>query len=85
LTRTCDSTLVLCTSQPLTEVYMFPLATQVKMATLQLFGSDEQCAAANAMIEEAIDTGGTKAKQRAKEYDKKKEVSGGALICETCR
>ncbi|KAI7839994.1 hypothetical protein COHA_006259 [Chlorella ohadii] len=47
---------------------------EVKMATLQLFGSDEQCAAAIAMIEEAIDNREQKAKQRAKEYDKKKEA-----------
>lgn len=44
------------------------------MATLQLFGSDDQCAAAVAMIEEAIDNREQKAKQRQKEYDKKKEV-----------
>lgn len=44
------------------------------MATLQLFGSEEQCAAARALIEEAVDNREQKAKQRAKEYDKKKEV-----------
>lgn len=46
------------------------------MATLQLFGSDEQCVAAIAMIEEAVDNKEQKQKQRAKEYDKKKEVGG---------
>lgn len=47
------------------------------MTTLQLFGSAEQCAAATAMIEEAIDNKEQKVKQRQKEYDKKKEVSEG--------
>ena len=47
---------------------------QVKMATLQLFGSDDQCAAAAALIEEAVSNKEQKAKQRQKEYDKKKEV-----------
>lgn len=47
---------------------------EVKMATLQLFGSDDQCAAAVAMIEEAISNKDQKQKQRQKEYDKKKEA-----------
>lgn len=51
-----------------------PDGKEVKMATLQLFGSDEQCAAAVAMIEEAIDNREQKVKQRQKEYDKKKEA-----------
>ena len=55
------------------------MPSQVKMATLQLFGSDEQCAAEVAMIEEAIDNREQKQKQRAKEYDKKKEVGGCVL------
>ena len=61
---------------------------QIKMATVQLFGSDEQCAAAVAMINEAVDNKEQKSKQRQKEYDKKKEVGLGAggwaaLLC--CR
>ena len=47
---------------------------EVKQVVVQLFGSAEQCAAAVAMIEEAIDNREQKAKQRQKEYDKKKEV-----------
>jgi hypothetical protein len=54
-----------------------PPGLQVKMATLQLFGSDDQCAAAVAMIEEAISNKDQKQKQRQKEYDKKKEVGLG--------
>ena len=44
------------------------------MATLQLFGSAEQCEAARALVEEAVENKEQKQKQRQKEYDKKKEV-----------
>ena len=47
-----------------TRAFLLP-SPQVKMATLQLFGSDEQCAAAIAMIEEAIENKEQKQKQRA--------------------
>lgn len=49
-------------------------APQVKMATLQLFGSAEQCEQARGLIEEAVDNREQKQAQRKKEYEKKKEV-----------
>lgn len=45
-----------------------------KLITLHLFGNAEQCDAAQAMIMEAIDNKEQKQKQRAKEYEKKKEA-----------
>ncbi|GAB4819937.1 hypothetical protein N2152v2_006983 [Parachlorella kessleri] len=47
---------------------------KVKMATLQLFGSAEQCTQAQTMIEEAIENKEQKQKQRQKEYEKKKDA-----------
>lgn len=46
----------------------------MKMATLQLFGSADQCDQARALIEEAVENREQKQKQRQKEYEKKKDV-----------
>lgn len=62
------------TSTPSHALLPPPLSLQVKLATLQLFGSEAQCAACTAMIEDAIGNKEQKQKQRQKEYDKKKEV-----------
>ncbi|KDD71550.1 hypothetical protein H632_c4813p0, partial [Helicosporidium sp. ATCC 50920] len=42
--------------------------------TLQLFGNAQQCEAARALILEAVDNRVQKDKQRAKEYEKKKDA-----------
>ena len=52
-------------------------ASAPKMTTLHIFGSAEQCEKARELIMEAIDNREQKAKQRAKEYEKKKEVRAG--------
>ena len=58
---------------------------QVKMTTLELFGSAEQCDAARALIEEAVENREQKQKQRQKEYEKKKDVSRrGMCLCVCC-
>ena len=59
---------------------------QVKLTTLQLFGNEQQCEAARALIEEAVDNKEQKQKQRHKEYEKKKEVrgAGGRLAAQAC-
>lgn len=54
------------------------------MATLQLFGSAEQCEAARGMIEEAVENREQKQKQRQKEYEKKKDVSCFLFSCSFC-
>ena len=47
---------------------------EVKMVTIMLIGDPESCAKARAMIEEAVDNKEQKAKQRHKEYEKKKDA-----------
>ncbi|KAA6420182.1 MAG: subfamily B member 6 [Trebouxia sp. A1-2] len=46
---------------------------QKKMVTVMLFGSASECENARKLIEEACDNKEQKAKQRAKEYEKKKD------------
>lgn len=50
---------------------------QAPTTTLQLFGNAQQCEAARALILEAVDNRVQKDKQRAKEYEKKKDVRCG--------
>lgn len=47
---------------------------EVKMVTIMLIGDPASCAKARAMIEEAVDNKEQKAKQRHKEYEKKKDT-----------
>lgn len=51
-----------------------PKSGEVKMVTVQLFGSPEECEAAKKLIDEALDNREQKAKQRHKEYEKKKDA-----------
>ena len=46
---------------------------QKRMVTVMLFGSASECENARRLIEEACDNKEQKAKQRAKEYEKKKD------------
>jgi hypothetical protein len=48
-----------------------------RLVTLQLFGNAEACEAARAMIMEAVENREQKAKQRAKEYEKKRDAKRG--------
>ena len=47
---------------------------EVKMVTIMLIGDPQACAKARAMIDEAVDNKEQKAKQRHKEYEKKKDA-----------
>ena len=44
------------------------------MVTIMLIGDPQSCAKARAMIDEAVDNKEQKAKQRHKEYEKKKDA-----------
>ena len=43
------------------------------MTTIQLFGTDDQCAKATRLIMEAVENREEKAKQRQRQYEKKRE------------
>ena len=49
-------------------------AAEPKKVTVMIFGNAKECEIAQRMIEEAVDNKEQKAKQRAKEYERKKEA-----------